>query len=112
VDAPFADRAKEFVKRIQELDLHPTTEVALIYHFADADGRPLGHSRVSAIPQVTVSLSTDLDATRGAAINRLRARIVDKINSLVRSIPLGPVDVGGLPGQTVYIQDVSLEVKG
>lgn len=112
MDVPFADRANEFVKRVQELDLQPTTEVALIYRFADEDGNPIGYSRVSAMPHVTVQLSTDLDATRSSAVARLRAGIIQKIYGMVRSIPLGPIEMAALPGRTVYIQDVSLDVRG
>jgi hypothetical protein len=80
----FSRLADEFVQRVAAAALGPNTEVVLIIHASDQDGRPVGPFRDDITPATTVGGFEEKNAELAASLHK--AAIIDNINAVVRPV--------------------------
>lgn len=98
-----------FTARVKAADIGPSTEVALVLHWADEQGQDLPASRESLVPKVSVTRPGHEEAARRLAANLLLATILENLKRCILDAPDGSIPSRKWP-TPIVIRDITLEI--
>jgi predicted nucleic acid-binding protein len=112
---PFHILADDFIAQVRAAEIGPSTEVWLIYHCVDGNGREVAPFRKTLLPFVKVDGPGAVGPMRREWADKFAASvfvgtICDNIDREVRHAPEGSIGISGGPAEPVAVRRMTLEI--
>lgn len=100
----------KLLAQLVEAEVGPATEVAVLRHYEDPDGKRYGPERVEVQEQVAVTVHGDPELSAEVALKVYRERVAKAVQFLVAGQPVGWQSPPDAPHVRLRLVDAELEI--